>query len=252
MDVVIAMIATGLGAWFWQKARVLRPVTYDRHELDDDAEVALHVALHSAKSRGATLTSLDLLYGLVQNEAIASAVARAGGDAAVLEDRVLSALGASGREDLGTLQRDAEVALSHASVIAAHAGRRATCIDLWAHLHGTEADTLLAAERPTRLDVLVAAVHGSVPALPEANRAGDVLIVLRNDDYTPQELVTTLLVDVFGLARERAEALMLETHERGKATVARLRAAEARTKLERARAFAREAGAPLYLGFEPT
>src|SRR5438309_1535068 len=74
--------------------------------------------------------------------------------------------------------------------------RRATCTDLWAALTGSPAARLLDDSRLDRGATLFALFHGGrAPdiALPDGR---DVLIVLRNDNYTTQEFVCGLLRDV--------------------------------------------------------
>lgn len=252
MDVaLLAVLASGLGAWFWRSTKTRREPTIDRRELDGDADVALHVAMHNARSRQQVMSSLDLLYGLLQDESIASAVSLAGGDANVLEERVLGALAAAAGDELRTeTGAEANQVLWIACMVARHAHRTVTCRDLWAYLYGTEAAALLDAERPTRAEVLFAAIHGRARPLPDDAR-GDVHVVLWNDDYTTQELVCELLRRVFGVDDDRANELMLETHHQGKSIVARLPVAAARAKIGEAQAIARAAGSPLHVGFEP-
>lgn len=251
MDVAfLAVIATGFGAWLWRHARQVHGPAIDRRALDADADVALHVAMHNARSRKQVMCSLDLLYGLLQDETIASAVALAGGDASALEDRVLGALEAVAGDELRTeTGEEAYQVLWIATMIARKTDRHVSCRDLWAYLYGTEAAALLDAERPSRVDVLFAAIHGKARPLPEAGP--DVDVVIWNDDYTTHDLVVELLREVFGLPDDRARALTAQTHEQGKSTIARMPLAAARTAIDAAHARARAAGSPLYVGYEP-
>src|SRR6185295_18401248 len=66
--------------------RVLRPL------FSPDAEVALHVAAHEANVSRQEVSSLHVLYGLLQDETTTQAIATAGGNPDALEDRVLAAL----------------------------------------------------------------------------------------------------------------------------------------------------------------
>ena len=70
----IAIIVAGLGAYWW---RHLRPQPRDRTRalFESDAEVALHVATHEASSRRQELSSLHVLYGVLQDEAVTAAIA---------------------------------------------------------------------------------------------------------------------------------------------------------------------------------
>ena len=240
----IAIVVAGLGAYWW---RHLRPRTRDhtRELFEPDAEVALHVAIHEASSRRQELSSLHVLYGLLQDEAVTAAIATAGGDPDALEDRVLAALAAPSDDDHG-----AGLA-GRAAMIARHGGRRASCTDLWAALAGSHAARLIDDAKLDRGATLFALFHGGrAPdiALPDAR---DVLVVLRNDHYTTQQFVCTVLRDVFALPDARATEVMLATHTAGRAVIGRFTAADARDKIVRARDLARAEAFPLWIGVEP-
>ena len=79
----------------------------------------------------------------------------------------------------------------------------------------------------------------------------DVLIVLRNDHYTTQQFVCSMLRDVFALSDDQAHAVMMSTHTAGRAVIGRFPAAAARDRIEQARALARSHGFPLWIGVEP-
>jgi ATP-dependent Clp protease adaptor protein ClpS len=44
-------------------------------------------------------------------------------------------------------------------------------------------------------------------------------VVLHNDDFTPMEFVTQILIQLFSKTHREAEELMLTVHRRGRATV---------------------------------
>jgi len=240
----IAIIVAGLGAYWWRHLRP-RPRDSARELFEPDAEVALHVATHEASSRHQELSSLHVLYGLLQDEAVTAAIVTAGGDPDALEDRVLAALAAPDDDHGGRLA-------GRAAMLARHAGRRASCTDLWAALAGSPAAHLLDDAKLDRGATLFALFHGGrAPdiALPDAR---DVLVVLRNDHYTTQEFVCTVLRDVFALPDARATELMLATHTAGRAVIGRFTAADARDKIGQARALAKAQAFPLWIGVEPT
>jgi ATP-dependent Clp protease adaptor protein ClpS len=78
-------------------------------------------------------------------------------------------------------------------------------------------------------------------------RAGDVFVRVSNDDYTPMELVTKILADVFRLDAAQARDTMLRVHHQRKAFLGPYAYEEARATVAKATAMAREAGAPLLL-----
>ena len=244
----IAIVVAGFGAYWW---RHLRPTGRSRDNTRElflpDAEVALHVAQHEAGARRQELSSLHLLYGLLQDEAVTAAIVTAGGDPDALEDRVLAALAAPPDDD------DPGIGFaSRAAAIARHGGRRAGCTDLWAALAGSSAARLLDEARLDRGGTLFALFHGGrAPeiALPDAR---DVLIVLRNDHYTTQQFVCSVLRDVFDVDDAHATEIMLATHTTGRAVIGRFSAAAARDRIARARALAQAQAFPLWIGVEPT
>jgi ATP-dependent Clp protease adaptor protein ClpS len=246
----IAIVVAGFGAYWWRHLRQ-RPRGTASDVFAADAEVALHVAVHEASQRNHSLSSIHVLYGLLQDEAIVAAIATAGGDPEALEDRVLAVLAgpprhASDRDDDG-------VALVNRGAVAAHhAERRATCTDLWAALSGSPAAQLLDEAALDRGATLFALFHGGRAPDIALLDDRDVFIVLRNDNYTTQEFVCALLRDVFALSDTTARDLMLATHHTGRAVIGRFTAAAARGKIAEARALARARAFPLWIGVEPT
>jgi ATP-dependent Clp protease adaptor protein ClpS len=234
----------GFGAYWWRHLRP-RPRDVTSGLFEPDAEVALHVAVHEATSRHQRLSSLHVLYGLLQDEAVVAAIATAGGDAGALEDRVLAALTTPDDEDSASRIAGRAVALARVG------NRRATCTDLWAALTGSPAARLLDDSQLDRGATLFALFHGGrAPdiALPDGR---DVLVVLRNDNYTTQEFVCGLLRDVFALSEGDAHALMLATHTTGRAVIGRFTATDARDKIGQARERIRAEAFPLWIGVEP-
>lgn len=245
-----AMLATGFGAMWWQRARVRRALGPGTVELADDAEVAVHLAQHEARSRGRSPAPLHLLYALVQNGDIAEVITGAGGDVAAIEDRLYRAL------DEDTAGDDRERALASMQIVAwavfvARRGERmATCFDLWGGLVqlAPQVAALVETGGVGAADVLFAMVHGAGTAAPD--HARDVAVVLVNDDITTQTLVVDILRDVFELDEPRAHELMRDAHEHGRRELGRFPAATARARVADAHRIARKHGSPLWLRLE--
>lgn len=246
----IAIVVAGFGAYWWRHLRHARPRRALRPLFAPDAEVALHVATHEASARGQELSSIHVLYGLLQDETVTQAIATAGGNPDALEDRVLAAL-ATPADDARDARDDGQRLIGVAATMAQYGERLASCTDLWAYLGDSRAARLLADARLDRAAVLFALFHGGRE--PEVTPAGtpDVLVVVRNDHYTTQEFVCAMLREVFGMPDVQASAIMLATHTGGRAVVGRFTAAEARTKIDQARALSHAQHFPLWIGIEP-
>jgi len=254
----IAIVVAGFGAYWWHHLRA--PRQHDRENLAPDAEVVVHVAMREASLRHQELSSLHVLYGLLQDDAVIAAIRAAGGDPDALEGRVLDALATGpGAPVLAVEPTGDDDRLDHGPWIvrlavdmARSRARRASCTDLlWAVLTASSAGKLLDASAIDRGGVLFRLVHRSEPPeLPIADEL-DVLVVLRNDDYSTQQFVFQLLYEVFELTAPEAKRIMLEAHDTGRAVVGRLSASAARAKITEARARARPRGFPLWLGVEP-
>ena len=243
----IAIVVAGFGAYWWRHMRPVRSRSPLRELFTPDAEVALHVATHEARSRTQELSSLHVLYGLLQDETVSAAIVTAGGSPDALEDRVLAALATP----VDNAVDDAQWVVSHAAAVAQRAGRQASCTDLWAFLGDSHAARLVNAAKLDRGATLFALFHGGrEPDITLADER-DVFIVLRNDHYTTQQFVCTVLGDVFGLAEAQASSIMLATHTAGRAVIGRFTAAEARTKIREVRALASAQAFPLWIGVEP-
>jgi ATP-dependent Clp protease adaptor protein ClpS len=248
VEAVIAILVGAAGVAWWKRTRTPRPDFEDY--LDDDARVVLHVAEHEQRSRGhATLGSLHVLYGLLQDETIAGAVRAVGGDVAALEDRVLAALDVPS-DHQAVITADVRTLLLRAAEGAYQQERETTVTDLWAYLLRSEAAALLADGGLDALGVLHVLVHATaLPAL--ADGAGEVHVVIRNDDYTTRELVIEVLVGVFALTEESAQEKTLAAHTGGKAIVARLPMSMANERIRAARELARAQRFPLWIAAEP-
>lgn len=244
MDVgYLALVAGGLGIYWWKHLRMRPPRLAPLYAAE--ADIALHVARHEATSRHQALAPLHVLYGLLQDEEFTAAIAKLGGDAEAIEQRVHTELDA-GRTDDGELSN----VLSHAVATARHNERLATTTDLWAFLARTVAGKVIA-DDVSPVALLAMLVHGDVDggAPPLATREVD--IVLRNDDYTTQEMVVELLVEVFERSHDEAIAKMLATHREGSAVIGRFASELARDKVATAHERARARGFPLRFQIEP-
>ncbi|HNP87841.1 MAG: ATP-dependent Clp protease adaptor ClpS [Chloroflexi bacterium SZAS-1] len=76
-------------------------------------------------------------------------------------------------------------------------------------------------------------------------------VIIENDDVTPMEFVILVLLTIFELPIEHAEAIMLEAHHRGEALVTTLPYEEARERVYQAHSVARAANYPLSFYLEP-
>ena len=251
MDAVyIALVAAGMGAMWWRHLRPIRARAIGS-AFEPDAEISLHVAAHESRTRAQPLSSLHILYGLLQDETIMLGLRESTVDPEPLEDLVLAALDTPTRAE-PTESEDAQRVYGRAAAHAHHAERRARCVDLWAYLKGTDAAVLLETHAVDHTAILFRLFHGGND--PDAADPGtsDVYVVLRNDDYTTMELVCEVLEEVFGLSPGEARVRMLETHTEGRSVIGRFRASEAREKILEVRSRARTRGAPLWIGAEPT
>jgi ATP-dependent Clp protease adaptor protein ClpS len=243
----IAIVVAGFGAYWWRHLRPARTRATLRQLFAPDAEVALHVATHEASTRRQELSSIHVLYGLLQDETVTAAIATAGGDPDTIEDRVLAALATP----VDDAHQDAQWVLGRAAAVSHRSDRLASCTDLWAFLGESHAARLLDDSKLDRGATLFALYHGGRP--PEVSTADDrdVFIVLRNDDYTTQQFVCTILRDVFALPDVQASSIMLATHTTGRAVVGRFTAEVARAKIREVRTLAHAHAFPLWIGTEP-
>lgn len=256
MDAVLLALAAAAGAsgLWWYQARSHRLSGRAAAELgaafQEDAEVALHVAQHEAVSRGHALSSIHILYGLLQDERVIEALRACGHDPEALENVILEQLATPRPLSTGVTER-VHYIYAYAFHSAEHAGRKPGCIDLWAYLADSDADAVFEAAKVSHVDVLFRLCHGCGPQELVTLDLGDVNVVLRNDDYTTRDFVCALLSDKFNLAEDVAEARMMQVHTEGRGIVGRFRVAEAKSKITAAREHARSSGYPLWIGFEP-
>ncbi|CAN5923641.1 hypothetical protein BH11MYX3_BH11MYX3_33570 [soil metagenome] len=249
------LLLGGVPAGIWAMERLRRrAVTRAQAEflasLEDEVQVALHVANHEARSRNQSLHPLHLAFGMLQDEQVQELISKVGGDPTKLEDAINAALDTQAEQ--GT--RDALESLGYVSAVARHLDRKATGSELWARIARNAA--VKAAFESGGMPVhrlLFALVHGTEPPalqLP-APAAASVHVVLRNDDVTTVEFVLALLRDVFELDPTTANKVTMETHQQGRAIVGRFTPDVAASRIESARSRARDAGYPLWVGVEP-
>jgi ATP-dependent Clp protease adaptor protein ClpS len=254
MDAVLIALAAaaGAGALWWHQQRQLpaRSRAMLASAFDGDAEVVLHVAQHECAQRGQALSSIHVLYGLVQDEAICEVVRALGHDPEAVENLVLAALDETRSVEHAQVTERFHHLYAHAIYTAQHAGRKASRVDLWAYLAGSDAAELLARAGVEHVDVLFRLYHRHPPT-PLDGHSGDVHVVLRNDDYTTRDFVCEVLTSVFGYDEEAAETRMMQTHTEGRGVVGRFAIAEAKPKIQRVRELARTRGYPLWIGIEP-
>jgi ATP-dependent Clp protease adaptor protein ClpS len=237
--------------WAWQNRARLREERTRQKQLatmlDDNMQVALHLAKHAAASRNQPLASIHVLYAITEDERVAAAIEKLGGDRAGLDAALQAAMD---KVEHATDPREGTRLLGAALGIAHNdAQRQMTCTDTLAMLLRTPVAAVLDRPPISGDALLFALVHGDVPpaTLP---RETHVHVVLRNDDYTPMPLVVHVLESAFGLDATRATALMRSVHDGGRAVIGRLSVEDAREKVTAAREMARTAHAPLWIGVE--
>jgi len=76
-------------------------------------------------------------------------------------------------------------------------------------------------------------------------------VVLYNDDYTPMNLVTSILMEVFNKGNQEAYSIMMNVHKRGRGVAGVYSKQIADTKVSVAKNIARENGSPLHCEAEP-
>jgi ATP-dependent Clp protease adapter protein ClpS len=247
---VSAFGASGV-MWAWQNRLRIREERTRKKQLstllDDDMQVALHLAKHAAASRNQPLSSLHVLYALTEAELVGAAIEKLGGDRPALEAALQTAMDKVEHEldpREGTRLLGSALGIAHND-----AQRQMTCTDALAILVRTPVAALLD-QPPLSADALLfQLVHGDMPpaSLP---RETHVHVVLRNDDYSPMQLVVDVLETAFGVETKRASELMRAVHEGGRAVVGRLPVEDARAKITIARELARRNHAPLWIGAE--
>jgi ATP-dependent Clp protease adaptor protein ClpS len=78
------------------------------------------------------------------------------------------------------------------------------------------------------------------------NRPNKYKVVFYNDDYTPMNLVTLILMEVFNKSELEARTIMLKVHKGGKAIAGVYSKEIAQTKVDTTKMYARDAGYPLH------
>ena len=238
MEIVIALVAAGFGALVWHQRRH-RPAALAASAFDEHADIALAVARHEAKQRGQSLGPLHVLYGLLQSDPIAAAIAQLDGNPDALVDRVLEVL------ERGASPRGEEL-VAHVAAVARYHGRPATCADLWSALAVNGLTSPIDATGITMARVLYVLAHGR-PEPAVTAPAGLVEVVIHNDDFTRMEVVVAILREVFELDESLATTLMQQTHHAGRATIGRLPGSIAAQRITAAHARARAQGYPLWI-----
>jgi ATP-dependent Clp protease adapter protein ClpS len=216
--------------------------------LDDDMQVALALAKHAASSRQQALSPIHVLYALVQAESVGDAIRAIGGDVAALEAAIDAELDRPGAM-INTDPREANQLLGTALGLARAHQREMTLADTLNQLAHHPVGKLLDAAPISANALLFQLVHGDVPPVTLYGETY-VHVIVRNDDYTPQDSVVAIMHDVFELGADRAQTAMREAHEHGRAIVGRFAAEIAKAKIETARRRARDNGSPLWLGVE--
>jgi ATP-dependent Clp protease adaptor protein ClpS len=76
-------------------------------------------------------------------------------------------------------------------------------------------------------------------------------VVFYNDDFTPMNLVTLILMEVFNKGEQEAKSIMMNVHKKGKGIAGTYSKQIAETKVETTKMFARGAGYQLHAESEP-
>jgi ATP-dependent Clp protease adaptor protein ClpS len=249
---ILGLLVAGAGAsWGWWMLQRARNTRLGLKELESafepDAQIVFTVAGHAMTTRGHTeMWPLHLLYGLLQDESFTSAVKAQGGDPDAIESKVLTEL-----DDRKTDERGPEqlvYVINHAYYVARSHDRKVSVVDLAGRVLGVPSVSELLGIDPYELNFRL--VHGLAPPSLEMPGRTDVAVVLRNDNFTTFEFVIAVLVNVFDLPPDDAEARAMQTHKESRSIIGRYKLAVARDKLITARARARDAGFPLWIGLE--
>ena len=245
----LALGAMGLGRF--QRRHLIRQHEEFLASLSDEAQVVLHVANHEAVTRRQPFTVAHLAYGLLQDEAFAAAIKQLGGEPEELETIIQTSLDRGVPVPQHGNIPEALIVIAHAAATAQFAQRKATCADLYGQLVRTKGRALFEHVSFTAADLLFLLIHGAPPPPPVLPGERDVLVILRNDDFTTRELVVRLLIDVFELEPNEATRVMVAANDDGRCVVGRFASDIARRKIEDARSTAALQGAPLWIGVEP-
>ena len=86
---------------------------------------------------------------------------------------------------------------------------------------------------------------------PKTERPRLYKVILLNDDYTPREFVTRVLMAVFRMSEDQAYRVMMTAHQLGACVVAAFTKDVAETKATEATEMGRSKGYPLMFSTEP-
>jgi len=76
-------------------------------------------------------------------------------------------------------------------------------------------------------------------------------VVFYNDDYTPMNLVTSILIEVFNKGLPEAQSITMRVHKQGKGVAGVYSKEVAETKVSTTKMYAQGAGFPLHAETEP-
>ena len=76
-------------------------------------------------------------------------------------------------------------------------------------------------------------------------------VILLNDDFTPMEFVTGILIGIFRHEKAKAERIMMDVHEKGRGVAGIYSHEIAETKVVQVMMIAEQAGYPLQAVMEP-
>jgi ATP-dependent Clp protease ATP-binding subunit ClpA len=196
-----------------------------------DLEVTLHTAFVNARQqRHEFITVEHLLLALLDHSTIADILRSCGADMDALRTglteqvtretpRVAAHQEVDTQPTLG-FQRVLQRAILHVQATGKKEVNAANVLVALLGDKDSHAVSLLQQQGVNRLDVVTAISHGVVSApAPDADpaAAGDVQVVIYNDDYTPMEFVVGVLERFFDMSREDAAETMLEIHREGAA-----------------------------------
>jgi ATP-dependent Clp protease adaptor protein ClpS len=250
------VVASGFAVMWWQHLRRRgKPRQLRAPVVDEQLEIALHVAVHEASTRHQAIQPIHLVYGLLQDEQVVAMARGAGGDVDAIETAVLAELDRV--EELAgktepTLSVVSSRVLARVSSMATARSRLASCADLLANLIQVDpaAGGVFEVGGVRATDVLFGLVHGVAEKDLPVPARGQVSVVLINDDVTTQEFVVDLLEEHFGHSEPKANALMLDCHHAGRATIGLFSATEASRRARAAAESARSSGFPLMIRLE--
>lgn len=76
-------------------------------------------------------------------------------------------------------------------------------------------------------------------------------VIMHNDDFTTMEFVVLVLREIYALSQDRATAVMLDIHRKGKGEAGVYAREIAETKIVQTHERAKQAGYPLRCSMEP-